>query len=377
MLSKNPPADESIKIIQEVRTEFRKLSPSDAAPFLSRLLELSTNLLGDDHEETAVCLFDAACIARALQRPGFERAFQKAFQLQLKAGRVPSPELAIEYASVCKVWDDSEQGRLRTRSVAVSSIHFGLTHDRTRAIVAPPDKRLVTLEFDSVPDDNDNVVNQPKPRQVQPILDELPSNPSQRAEMLLRASAELEKKRFMSADQIQISDAIHDACAIYSALQLGDSGWKHVSRVEHAVLALMLELQALKFFDRKNYRESDRVMETVEKIRLGILPTNHPDIALSRFRRGLLLVKHADFAGAEGFYVESDRMLESVRSDHLLLHSAILNNIAVLKYRRGDYVQALRLFERAYGQIESMTDVNLQVSVCRANIERTTLRCAQ
>ena len=364
ILSKTPPKEDSIKIIQEVRAAFTRLSAAEVAPFLSRLLELTGNILGEDHPETAGCLFDAARFAKELQRPGYERAFQKAFHIYLKAGIVDlaAASCAYEFASVCKAIDDSEAGRLRSRAVAVCAMRYGLLHHRTRVIMSPLDTRLISLEFDFATRSDEESAE----RQLKPIMPKISSD-SERGAALLRNVDTLEKNK-VKRDESAVSKAVEEACNIYLTSVTGSALWTNVPAVEHMVLALMLEQQALKELDSRNFNASERIFEAVSRIRQAMLPTGHADHALTLFRRGFILARRNDLSGAEQLYKQSIDILEPIRGEQLLLHAAVLNNLGAIEFRRADYVQANRFFERAYNQMEAMSDVAPLLEICRANI---------
>ncbi|MBY0547794.1 MAG: tetratricopeptide repeat protein [Candidatus Obscuribacterales bacterium] len=365
ILSKNPPKEDSIRIIQEVRAAFNRLSAPEVAPFLSRLLELAANILGEDHPETAGCLFDAARFAKELQRPGFERAFQKAFHIYLKAGATGPAvaSCAFEFANVCKAIDDSESGRLRTRAVAVCSMTYGLLHHKTRQIVSPLDTRLISLEFDFATRSDET-----RPGMEANPLTNFSGSSSDMVAALLRDTRILESCR-VKQDDNAVSQAIDEVCSVFAGHDLFATS-ADIAPVELVVLALMLEYQALRVLDQRNFLVAERILETADRIRQVVLPAGHADHALSLFRRGFIYARLNDLDSAERFYKKSVDILEPIRGEQLLLHAAVLNNLGAVEFRRADYTQAARYFDRAYNQMEVMTDVAPLLDICRANISQ-------
>ena len=366
--------DNAASLIAESRIEIASLAPAAAESFLSKLLESSSGIFGAEHLETAGCLFDLSACHKALERAGYERGFQKSLQIQLKElGPLHRDTLktAYHYASSCKVWDDSEQGRLRTRAVATGAMSYGLLHARTREIVPPPDKRLIHLEFDSPPEPDAVPPNTGRSSKVILVVDDpQPRSNAERADILMRASRELERHRFMAPDFPQVSEAMHEAQAVYGKLDDESPVWHNPSAVEHLVLALLLELQALKEIDRKNLKEAMQLLETVYKVRAKVLEPGHPDLVLNLFRRGLVSALQNELSQAEELSWPANDLLESVREEQTLLHAAILHNLGALEIRRAAYAPAGKLLERAGSQLEKLNDVALQTKICRDNSER-------
>lgn len=373
-LQHNPAAEGAADKLAQVRQTLAQVPPAEALPYVRNLLEIAQRLLGEDHLETISCCFLAGLVNKGAEIPQLERCFETAFAKRLKLLGPLNPDtaaVAYEYALACKVWDDSEQGRLRTRAVGAFSMSYGLAHSRTMKIIPPTERRLVNLEFDSPPVQGAVVLKSTKQSKVILVVDDhQPRSDAERTDVLMQASAELERNRFMSPDFPRVSESIYEATSLYNKLEDDSRVWELLAPLEHVVLASLLEHQGLKEMDRSNYKEALHIFDTVERVRARVLPPGHPDIALNEMRRGFVLVQMDDLAGAEDLYLQANDVLEPIRDEQLYLHAAVLHNLAALHFRKGALVPAEKLFERAAGQLEKVTDVVPQISVCRENLKR-------
>ncbi len=349
--------------------------PSDEAlPYIASLLALARRHLGEEHLETAACSLLAGVINKGYDSPQFEHCFENAFNIRLKQLGPLSAETAAaayEFAAACKVWDDSEQGRLRSRAVATCSMVYGLVNTRTIKIIPPTDRRLVNLEFDSPPVSGTVTIKAARQSKVILVVDDpQPRSDPERAEVLRQASSQLERNRFMSPDFPQVSESIYEATSLYGKLDDASKVWTNPPPLEHIVLSMLLEHQGLKEMDRFNYKEASHIFNVVHKVRLRCLPAGHPDLALNQLRRGLIAAYQDNLNLAEELYLLANDALEPIREQQLFLHAAVLHNLGALHLRRGALTPAERLFERAAGQLEKITDVVPQLKICRDNLQR-------
>jgi CHAT domain-containing protein/Tfp pilus assembly protein PilF len=133
-----------------------------------------------------------------------------------------------------------------------------------------------------------------------------------------------------------------------------ESGQSSAALLEEAS---RLQKEADAHIDARQFKEATAKTERALELRRTHLGVNHPDVAYSLNRLGILAYYRGDYGRAEMLIGDALRMREAtLGADHVAVAQS-LNDLAAMFLVRGDYVRPEPLFQRALGIYEKQNEV--------------------